>query len=150
MCDFTRRNLLLGAGAVTGLAPDGAHGQPNQTPSADAINKVDPVAAGVYFHQGDIEHQGHRNNGWIIFEDDVLVIGANFPSGAHDLLPRIGALTPQPIRFAFDTHHDRDAVVWLPNVRMLFTGGACVNGACNLGHTSVLGNRSVEVRGAAQ
>ena len=110
MCDVTRRNLLLAAGAVAGLAPAGAHGQPNQTPAADkdAVNQVDPVAAGVYFHQGDIEHQGHCNNGWVIFKDYVLVIDANFPSGAQNILPKIRALTPKPIRFAFDTHHHGD------------------------------------------
>jgi cyclase len=108
MCDLTRRNLLLASGAVAGLVPAGAHGQPNQTPAADAVNQVDPVAAGVYFHQGDIEHQGHCNNGWIIFKDYVLVIDANFPSGAQNILPKIRTLTAKPIRFAFDTHHHGD------------------------------------------
>jgi len=115
---------------VTGLAPDGAHGQPNQTPSADAINKVDPIAAGVYFHQGDIEHQGHCNNGWIIFKDYVLVIDSNFPSGAQNILPKIRALTPRPIRFAFDTHHHGDHVY----------GNAVWNdqGATAVAHTGVI------------
>src|SRR5450631_4458128 len=108
MCDLTRRNLLLAASAVTGLAPAGAQAQPNQNPAADAVNQVDPVASGVYFHQGDIEHQGHCNNGWIIFKDYVLVIDANFPSGAQNILPKIRAITPKPIRFAFDTHHHGD------------------------------------------
>lgn len=93
---------------MAGLTPAGAHGQPTQTPAADAVNVVDPVAPGVYFHQGDIEHQGHCNNGWIIFKDYVLVIDSNFPSGAQNILPKIRALTPKPIRFAFDTHHHGD------------------------------------------
>jgi hypothetical protein len=42
--------------------------------------KVDPLTEGVYFHEGDLG-KGHCNNGWIIFEDYVLVIDANFPSG---------------------------------------------------------------------
>ncbi len=130
MCDVTRRNLLLAAGAVAGFTPAGAHGQPSQTPAADQINQVDPVAAGVYFHQGDIEHQGHCNNGWIVFKDYVLVIDANFPSGAQNILPKIRALTPKPIRFAFDTHHHGDHVY----------GNAVWNeqGATAVAHTGVV------------
>lgn len=108
MCNVTRRNLLLTAGALAGLTPAGVQGQPSQNPATGAINKVDPVAAGVYFHQGDIDHQGHCNNGWIIFKDYVLVIDSNFPSGAQNILPKIRALTPKPIRFAFE---DRKSVV---------------------------------------
>ena len=33
--------------------------------------------------KGDIS-KGHCNNGWIIFQDFVLVIDANFPSGARE------------------------------------------------------------------
>ena len=52
--------------------------------------------------------KGHCNNGWVIFEDYVLVIDANFPSGAREVIPRIRELTKKPIRFAFDTHHHGD------------------------------------------
>ncbi len=130
MCEFSRRNLLLAAGAAAGLTPVGAQGQPNQIPPADAINKVDPIAAGVYFHQGDIDHQGHCNNGWIIFKDYVLVIDANFPSGAQTILPKIRALTQKPIRFAFDTHHHGDHAY----------GNAVWNeqGATPIAHTGVI------------
>lgn len=129
MCDLTRRNLLLAAGAAAGMAPAGAQ-EHNQTVPADKINQVDPVASGVYFHQGDIEHDGHCNNGWIIFKDYVLVIDANFPSGAQNILPKIRALTPKPIRFAFDTHHHGDHAY----------GNAVWNeqGATPIAHTGVL------------
>ena len=69
------------------------------------VNVVEPVAPQVYFHEGEITGKGHCNNGWIIFEDYVVVIDANFPSGAKVILPKIRALTDKPIRFAFDTHH---------------------------------------------
>lgn len=72
------------------------------------VNKVDQVAPGVYFHEGDIGRRGHCNNGWIVFDDYVLVIDANFPSGATEVLPKIRAVTDKPIRFAFDTHHHGD------------------------------------------
>lgn len=67
-----------------------------------------PLTDKIFFHQGDIDRQGHCNNGWIIFKDYVLVIDANFPSGAQNILPKIRSLTDKPIRFAFDTHHHGD------------------------------------------
>ena len=72
------------------------------------VNQAEQLAPGVYFHEGDIGRKGHCNNGWIIFEDYVLVIDANFPSGAKEIMPKIRAVTDKPIRFAFDTHHHGD------------------------------------------
>lgn len=125
MCDVSRRGLLWSAAGLAGVSAASS-----QAPPADAINKVDPLANGVYFHQGDIDHQGHCNNGWIIFKDYVLVIDANFPSGAQNILPKIRAITPKPIRFAFDTHHHGDHSygnqVWVDN------------GATPIAHTGVI------------
>src|SRR5947209_290807 len=127
MCDFTRRNLLLGTAALAGLAAD-AQDQPSSATAE--INKPIPVGDGIYFHQGDIEHQGHCNNGWIIFKDYVLVIDANFPSGAQNIMPKIRAITQKPVRFAFDTHHHGDHAygnqVWNEN------------GATPVAHTGVI------------
>jgi cyclase len=72
------------------------------------VNTVKELAPGVYFHEGDLAGKGHCNNGWVIFDDYVLVVDANFPSGAQVILPKIKALTNKPIRFAFDTHHHGD------------------------------------------
>src|ERR1044072_5828418 len=72
------------------------------------VNKAENIASDVYFHEGDIKGHGHCNNGWVIFEDYVLVIDGNFPSGAQEIIPKIKALTDKPIRFAFDTHHHGD------------------------------------------
>jgi len=123
MCDISRRKMLLGMSAAAGLASAADTVDP-------PVNKVDPLAPGVYFHQGDIDHDGHCNNGWIVFKDYVLVIDANFPSGAHVILPKIRAITPKPIRFAFDTHHHGDHVygnqVWVDN------------GATPVAHTGVI------------
>ena len=76
-------------------------------PSAE-VNKAEQIAPDVYFHEGDIQGHGHCNNGWIVFEDYVLVIDANFPSGAQEIIPKIKAITDKPVRFAFDTHHHGD------------------------------------------
>src|SRR5262245_47654790 len=91
-------------------------------PAASAfaeVNKAEKIAPDVYFHEGDIKGKGHCNNGWIIFEDYVLVIDGNFPSGAQEIIPKIKAITDKPIRFAFDTHHHGDHAygnqVWVEN-----------------------------------
>src|SRR3954462_8757216 len=72
------------------------------------VNKVETIAPDVYFHEGDIAHSGHCNNGWIVFKDYVLIIDANFPSGAEEILPKIRAITDKPIKFVFDTHQHGD------------------------------------------
>jgi cyclase len=86
-------------------------------PSHAEVNKVEKIGEDVYFHEGEIKPSGHCNNGWIVFEDYVLVIDANFPSGARVIIPKIEAITDKPVRFAFDTHHHGDHAygnqVWL-------------------------------------
>src|SRR6266852_3502906 len=83
------------------------------------VNKAEQIAPDVYFHEGDLKGHGHCNNGWIIFDDYVLVIDGNFPSGAQEIIPKIKAITDKPIRFAFDTHHHGDHaygnLVWIEN-----------------------------------
>jgi glyoxylase-like metal-dependent hydrolase (beta-lactamase superfamily II) len=72
------------------------------------VNTVKELAPDVYFHEGELRGKGHCNNGWVIFDDFVLVLDANFPSGAREIIPKIQAQTKKPIRFAFDTHHHGD------------------------------------------
>src|SRR5687768_16403148 len=52
------------------------------------INTAQKLAPNVYFHEGD-PRRGHCNNGWIVCEDSVVVIDANFPSGAEIIMPKI-------------------------------------------------------------
>ena len=93
------------------------------------VGAVQKLAPDVYFFEGDIG-KGHCNNGWVIFEDYVLVIDANYPSGAREVIAKIRELTPKPIRFAFDTHHHGDHAygnqVWVDE------------GATPVAHTAVL------------
>lgn len=72
------------------------------------VSEVQKLASDVYFHEGDIKGKGHCNNGWVVFEDYVLVVDANFPSGAREIIPKIRTITDKPVRFAFDTHHHGD------------------------------------------
>ena len=129
MTRITRRELIVGGATMLGVtAADSENLIAAPRPTAQ-VGKVDPVAEGTYFHQGNIL-VGHCNNGWIVFEDYVLVIDANFPSGAKEVIPKIRALTDKPIRFAFDTHHHGDHAygnqVWIEN------------GATPIAHTGVI------------
>ena len=68
---------------------------------------VQKIAPDVYFHEGD-RALGHCNNGWIVFDDYVLAVDANYPSGAKVVIPKIHATTPKPLRFVIDTHFHPD------------------------------------------
>ena len=71
------------------------------------INTVQKITEGVYFHEGD-PRRGHSNNGWVVCDDFVLVIDANFPSGAEIVMPKIKETSGKPVKFVFDTHHHGD------------------------------------------
>jgi cyclase len=69
---------------------------------------VRELAPGVFFWQGDHVLRKPANCTWILFKDYVLVIDANFPWGAREILPEIKRTTTKPIRFVFDTHYHSD------------------------------------------
>jgi cyclase len=118
-----RTSLVIGAGLFACAAICASAAQPS------LVGRVQQLAPDVYFYEGDIT-KGHCNNGWVIFEDYVLVIDANYPSGAREVIAKIRELTKKPIRFAFDTHHHGDHAygnqVWVDE------------GATPVAHTAVL------------
>jgi len=75
---------------------------------------VKEVAPGVFFRFSSISATdktvpfGGSNNIWVVFEDHVAVIDANFPDGAEDVVAAIRKTTNKPIRYVFDTHHHGD------------------------------------------
>jgi len=71
------------------------------------LNTVQSIAPGVYFHEGD-PRLGTCNNGWIVMDDYVIEVDANYPVGAKIVIPKIRALTDKPIRFVVDTHFHPD------------------------------------------
>jgi cyclase len=110
MCRINRREFVTGGGAFLTLQAEAKLlPQPMPAGLAEAV-KDDLVAPDVYFHEGEVSDTADAvcNNGWIMFEDYVLVIDANFPAGAKLIIGKIRALTDKPIRFAFDTHHHGD------------------------------------------
>src|SRR5689334_17992893 len=69
---------------------------------------VRQLATDVYFWQGDHELKQPANCTWIVFKDYVLVIDANFPGPAREIIGLIRKTTDKPIRFLFDTHWHGD------------------------------------------
>src|SRR5437764_12106598 len=110
MCKVSRRELLIGGSAFLSLAAEAELLAGRRPAGLSEAAKEDLVAPDVYFHEGDIADTADAvcNNGWIMFEDYVLVIDANYPAGARLIISKIKALTDKPIRFAFDTHHHGD------------------------------------------
>jgi glyoxylase-like metal-dependent hydrolase (beta-lactamase superfamily II) len=108
MSEVSRRGFL-GTAFLSLAAEAELLGSPIPAGMAEAA-KVDRIAPDIYFHEGRVANDADAvcNNGWIMFEDYVLVVDANFPAGAKLIISKIRSLTDKPIRFAFDTHHHGD------------------------------------------
>ncbi|MFO0926806.1 MAG: MBL fold metallo-hydrolase [Gemmataceae bacterium] len=85
------------------------------------FGEVREVAPGVFFRYSSISPTdmsifGGSNHAWVVFEDHVVVIDANFPKEAGDVIAAIRKTTNKPIRYVLDTHHHGDHawgnVVW--------------------------------------
>src|SRR5437762_2209654 len=106
------------------------------------FNEVKEVVPGVFFRYSSISPTddsifGGCNNIWVVFEDYVVVIDANFPKEAGDVLAAIKKTTKKPVRYVLDTHHHGDHAygncVWAkegaqivaskPTARLLKTNG---------------------------
>jgi phosphoglycerate dehydrogenase-like enzyme/glyoxylase-like metal-dependent hydrolase (beta-lactamase superfamily II) len=78
------------------------------------FNEVREVAPGVFFRYSSISATdktvpfGGSNNIWVVFGDYVVVIDANFPKEAGDVIAAIKRTTDKPIRYVLDTHHHGD------------------------------------------
>jgi glyoxylase-like metal-dependent hydrolase (beta-lactamase superfamily II) len=75
---------------------------------------VKEIAPGVFFRYSAISATdpkvvfGGSNETWIVFKDFVVVIDANFPKEAHDIIAAIKKTTDKPIKYVLDTHHHGD------------------------------------------
>ena len=132
MCDVSRRGFLAGTAGFLSLAAEAELLAGPPPALAPEVGKVDLVAPDIYFHQGLVADNADAvcNNGWILFEDYVLVIDANFPAGAKQVIGKIRSLTDKPIRFALDTHHHGDHAYG----NQVFVE----NGAVPVAHTGVI------------
>jgi cyclase len=110
MCDLSRRKLLASGAAFLTVAAEAELLAGPIPAGAAETGQAESIAPDIYFHEGQLSDTADAvcNNGWILFDDYVLVIDANFPAGAKLMISKIRALTDKPIRFAFDTHHHGD------------------------------------------
>src|SRR6516164_6969241 len=98
---------------VTLLNPISAVGASDDPPPMK-FNDVREVAPGVFFRYSAISATdksvafGGSNNVWVVFGDFVVVIDANFPKEAGDVVAAVKKTTDKPIRYVFDTHHHGD------------------------------------------
>ncbi len=113
-----RLALFIVAGGAFALAIFAAE-KPADEPKQLAIpemkfNDVKEIAPGVFFRYSSISAAdpkipfGGSNNIWIVFKDYVLVIDANFPKEAADVIDDIKKTTKKPIKYVLDTHHHGD------------------------------------------
>jgi len=69
---------------------------------------IQPVAPGVWFREGDLKNLGHCNNIIIEMKDYLIVVDANFPSGARATMADVKRVSSKPVKYVFDTHHHGD------------------------------------------
>ncbi|QEL14430.1 MBL fold metallo-hydrolase [Limnoglobus roseus] len=78
------------------------------------FDEVKEIAPGVFFRYSSISATdpkvpfGGSNHTWVLFKDHVVVIDANFPKEAGDVLAAIKKTTKLPIKYVLDTHHHGD------------------------------------------
>jgi cyclase len=99
---MSRRFLLMFTFVVVAASAFLAHPGEAQPETFKEITK------GVWFRQGDVEKLGHCNNAVIELHDGLLVVDANFPSGARLLMSDIQKVSKKPVKWVFDTHHHGD------------------------------------------
>ena len=114
---FQRLALLLSVVGAFVLAVYAAETPAPADPPAVPEMKFDDVkelAPGVFFRYSSISANdpkipfGGSNHTWVVFKDYVVVIDANFPKEAADVLAAIKKTTNKPIKYVLDTHHHGD------------------------------------------
>jgi cyclase len=111
--------LFVAATAAFALAVYASADRPAEEPKQLPIpemkfNDVKEIAPGVFFRYSSIAANdpkipfGGSNHTWIVFKDYVVVIDANFPKEAADVIADIKKTTMKPIKYVLDTHHHGD------------------------------------------
>jgi len=65
------------------------------------------VVDGIWFREGNLGN-GHCNNVIIEMKDYLIVVDANFPSGARLVMADAKKVSSKPVKYVFDTHHHGD------------------------------------------
>src|SRR5260370_9967562 len=104
-----RRVLCLLGTAVLRLASRPARAA-DELPQMK-FNDVKEVAPGVFFRYSAVSATdmkvefGGSNNIWVVFGDYVVVINANFPKGAEEVIAAVKKTAANPTSYVCDTHH---------------------------------------------
>lgn len=109
---------LLAGGLAAGVFILAALAKPDPKPDdvkppEMKFNDVKELAPGVFFRYSSISATdpsvfGGSNHTWVVFKDHVVVIDANFPKGAEEVLAAIKKTTDKPVKYVLDTHHHGD------------------------------------------
>src|SRR3954447_10086511 len=78
------------------------------TSSLAQSNTVRELAPGVFYYFGDELKHRSANCVWVVFKEYVVVVDANYPWAARELLQEIRKTTAKPIRFVLNTHYHHD------------------------------------------
>ena len=136
------KRLALLAVAVTAVAVAVLVAQDKSKPAEDKVelpkmkfDDVKEIAPGVFFRYSSISATdpkvpfGGSNNVWIVFKEYVVVVDANFPKEADDVLAAIKKTTDKPVKYVFDTHHHGDHAwgntVWAKAGAKVISSAAC-------------------------
>jgi cyclase len=68
---------------------------------------VERVATGVWFLLGD-SSKGYSNTTVIEMQNYLIVVDANYPGRAHELIALMPQISPKPVKYVFDTHAHGD------------------------------------------
>src|ERR1700676_5118375 len=99
------RHLRIVFPAVFGLFLAGAFLATRTDAQPGTMKQVVP---GVWFREGELEEHGHCNNIVIEMKDYLIVVDANFPSGARATMADVKKISSKPVKYVFDTHHHGD------------------------------------------
>lgn len=69
---------------------------------------ITSIAPGVWMREGDLKALGHCNNTIIEMKDYLIVVDANFPSGAKKLQAELPGISKKPVKYVILTHHHGD------------------------------------------
>ncbi len=116
-----RVSLLAAVLVAVALAVVFAQDKPKDKPADEKVDipelkfdEVKEIAPGVFFRYSSISATdkkvpfGGSNHCWVVFKEYVVVIDANFPKEAGDVLEAIKKTTKLPVKYVFDTHHHGD------------------------------------------
>ncbi len=113
------------------------------------------VAPAVWFLLGDAT-KGYSNTTVIEMKDYLIVVDANYPGRAKELIALMPRLSPKPVRYVFDTHahgdHSYGNSTWMKTgaMTMAFSGVAKEMDRWEPGRWQTFGEKREDVRATGE